>query len=991
MTMNVEIRIDAPQALPAIAAVEAGLAKVEAKGSVVGAALSEGLGKGAAAADKVKKSTDSLTDQMAKLAGAGKAFGGLEQVFKREADMLEKIKGPAKEYETDLRALDMLLQKNSISTDEYATQIARMNQAIEGTKQKTQEAAGPADKLGGMLEALAVPAIGAGIMALGQKIGDLVADMHRMEDEYTNLTNSALKFVDSTHDQNRIIDEQNQLAHDLHAGLSTTIDLYDQVRDGSDKLRISHDEQIRVTKTLGEAMQIANKPIESASAMMARFAYALESGTMSGGEFKRMAKDVPELGDLWAKHWGVSIEVMQKMIQLGKIGPRDLMNVLITDGKAIDDDFKKRKTTNEQLMTEYAKNVNIAQGRGMNGMQAVWYANAGDQHGRNVAEFGLVQANEHDEMDRGRSAVGGMLKTIDDVKNLTGAYRGLGDAQQASASVIMVGMANVGSSIAAVNSAVTELGSKFGLLADAWDHGLSSFGMTTKIVMDNAAKVGEAKQQLAALQKAVASGGISADGAAGQYRTLMTAINDGRLPAMIKVFDSLHEPMRTFHEDLAATNALWAAGRLSALDYEYQVLQLDKSNPSLQRFDAVLADHVQHLKQAAIEAKKYRDAAELGFQSPASIGMVGPQFAQTNRDALSDASIFKGADATDASSATASEKAYQQIIDQGASSASKYRDELSKIEAVKVDLSDDQYAAAIERIKEQFGASVSPAQRFSKEIAETNGLFGAGVLAFDDYKKRLKDIGKEQEKLADSGKDFSSGMSRGFHEIRDEVGDVATTVASTMKDAFNGVNADIVTMVTTGHADFSKFASTIEADFAKLALHKVEGSLFDLVGGTASDAAGGVATGTSAATTMLAAAPGIGALIGATAASAIAAASAAAGASSAVVGAIAGSWSGSSTMIHAANGYSARVGGAAGVDTKLFAAMVSPGERVTIQTPQQQAANQNGGGGAPTVQIVNRHDTRGELADALSSGSMDAHIVNVMRRQKPSIQGLLRK
>jgi acyl dehydratase len=122
-----------------------------------------------------------------------------------------------------------------------------------------------------------------------------------------------------------------------------------------------------------------------------------------------------------------------------------------------------------------------------------------------------------------------------------------------------------------------------------------------------------------------------------------------------------------------------------------------------------------------------------------------------------------------------------------------------------------------------------------------------------------------------------------------------------------------------------------------------------------------------------------------------AAAGATQGVTSAGIGAaIAGSWSGSNTLIHAANGYSAKVGGSAGVDTKLFAAMVSPGETVSIRTPEQRAAEASGKG-APSVKIINQHDTRGELAASLGAGEHDVAIMNVMKRNKGMVQAMLRK
>ena len=117
-----------------------------------------------------------------------------------------------------------------------------------------------------------------------------------------------------------------------------------------------------------------------------------------------------------------------------------------------------------------------------------------------------------------------------------------------------------------------------------------------------------------------------------------------------------------------------------------------------------------------------------------------------------------------------------------------------------------------------------------------------------------------------------------------------------------------------------------------------------------------------------------------------------AGGGAGVAAKVAGSWAGSDTTIpHAANGYTGKVGGVGGTDTRLFAAMVTPGESVSIRTPEQIAAEQRNASGGRNVTIVNKHDTRAELAAGLASGDHDTAIVNVLRRNSGAVQSLLKK
>lgn len=955
MPMNVEIRIDAPQALPTIAAVEAGLAKVESHGPAVGTALGKGFGDGATAADKAKQSTQSLAEQMAKLANTGSAFTGLADVFKRQGDMLDKIRGPAKEYTADLQALDMLLQNNAITTSEYATQVTRMNQAIDGTKQSTEQAAAPGEKFGAALGMIAMPAIGAGILGIGQKIAGLVTEMHEFEDTYTNLANKALKFVDSTHTVNQVLDEQQAMSIRLHTTMDPVIGLYDRVRIGADGLRVSHEDLLRMTQTLGEGVQLANKPVEEAATLMERFSFAMESGVTSARDIKSVMREMPEVAGVWRDAFHMTDSAILTAVANGKLGARELAMAWTGNGAAIqklDEDFLKRVRTNKQATDEWIEAVNRAkEGNNMGGVQAVQYASMSKDQQQSLQgyqlRYGMADGQDRMYGDQGQAEIDKMLSKASDIKNLTGEWKDMGNASDKAFSQGVNGVLQLAPKLADLGASVLSLAERVGGLADSWEHGLSPLGQTTKLVMDNAAKMGEAKVQLTALTAAMKAGGPAGDDARKQYEALMTTLNNGRLPATIKVFDSLHEPMRTFQDDSAAVNALWKEGSISVTEYQYELLQLAKTDPGLTRFNEVLADSVKRYDAAAAAAKRYADAAKLGAASPAAAGLEGPQFAGANRQALSDASIFGAANKTGDAAQTEAEKRYQAVIDATATSVDKYYDELIKVNSAKSLLSTEQYATAVANLNEKYGAAVAPAEKFNKEIDEINGLFGAGALTFIDYTRQLQAIGKEQEKLADSGKDMASGLSRGWHSIRDEVNDTASVIASSMKGAFDEINADIVSMVTTGTADWSKFATTIETDLTKIALQKVEASAISYIGGAIAGSWAGSNT------------------------------------------TIPGSWAGSDTMIHAANGYSGRVGGVGGVDTKLFAAMVSPGETVSIRTQEQQKAEQGGRGGNGPINVHYHDDTKAQLKSYMSGGDTDTELLGWAKRSKGALQSLL--
>lgn len=91
------------------------------------------------------------------------------------------------------------------------------------------------------------------------------------------------------------------------------------------------------------------------------------------------------------------------------------------------------------------------------------------------------------------------------------------------------------------------------------------------------------------------------------------------------------------------------------------------------------------------------------------------------------------------------------------------------------------------------------------------------------------------------------------------------------------------------------------------------------------------------------------------------------------------------------NGGQFMVDGKAGVDANNINMNVSKGERVTIETPAQQRAN-DGGSGSPQVtvpvKVVNVRDPR-EALDAMNTSEGEQVVMNIMERNAPALRRLL--
>jgi tape measure domain-containing protein len=388
MSLDIAIKIDPGTTITTLKGVEDGLAKTEAKGK----AASQAVAGTGSALRSLAKDADQERAAMARSAEIherltrassplAQNLSKLAEQLQREKQMLEQIRGPQMEYFDKLTALDKLLERNVITTKEYAEQVANMNQKMGETPEPKEHHEGgmgavlgavPGGNIigglagGGIAEATTegLKGLVEAIHGISESIEENRERMREMKDEYTQAQNAAHKFADEGHTTNQVISDQQGLAHDLHSSFESTIDVYDSVRDGTDGLNLTYEEQIRLTKTLGQSIQLAGKSLGEAGGLMQRFSYDMATGQASAGDLASIMKKVPPIADLWTEHFGKSQTEIIALVKEGKISVKDLMNVLIEDGGKSDEKWKGNKQTIAEWRAEVKHAYEVARGSG---------------------------------------------------------------------------------------------------------------------------------------------------------------------------------------------------------------------------------------------------------------------------------------------------------------------------------------------------------------------------------------------------------------------------------------------------------------------------------------------------------------------------------------------------------------------------------------------------------------------------------------------------
>ncbi len=227
-----------------------------------------------------------------------------------------------------------------------------------------------------------------------------------------------------------------------------------------------------------------------------------------------------------------------------------------------------------------------------------------------------------------------------------------------------------------------------------------------------------------------------------------------------------------------------------------------------------------------------------------------------------------------------------------------------------------------------------------------NVLYDEGRINIREYNKALDELRMQSFLL---GNTLQGGLQAGLLQVKAEIMDVSNAAAGVMTNAFRGAEDMLVNFTTTGKLNFSGFVDSVLQDVTRLMLRM---AMLKAFGGLWGGLAGG--GGGSGASIVGAGGPSSG-------------------------------WG----EVFGATGFDGIVGGSGGTDSQRFMVSATPGERLSIQTPQQQRdAAKASTGQAPIIKIINVTDPN-EAAAAMESARGEQVILNVIKNNRNAVRSTI--
>lgn len=365
MSLDILIKVDPGASAQKARSVTEELHKTENQGLAAGKAMSglagafgklaEALQREQTALARTTALHDRLTAQNAPLAVG---FSKVADAIRREQEMLNRIHGPAQRYAADLQVLDSLLDRNKISTLEYAEQVSRLNRELSKSPSAhgAPSVAAANDNSGGMLGGLKKVAAVTGATLGIREIGGLANEFQTLENRLRYLAGGDLDKVNSMFARLQVV------AANTRADLSATTEAFVRISLATKQMGLSQEDTFLLTERLNKAITLSGATGAEAAAGMVQLSQGLASGALRGDELRSVMEQLPAVADVIAGGLGVTRGQLRKMGEEGKITADVIVNAFKKAGTSLDSDFGNTVPTISQQFTLFKNDLMVTVG-----------------------------------------------------------------------------------------------------------------------------------------------------------------------------------------------------------------------------------------------------------------------------------------------------------------------------------------------------------------------------------------------------------------------------------------------------------------------------------------------------------------------------------------------------------------------------------------------------------------------------------------------------
>ncbi len=762
-------------------------------------------------------------------------------------------------------------------------QLERLNKSAERTG-KVIERIGRRVRVGGIKRAQqAVSKVGDEAKNTGKILRRIFAGIGvalvtrkliELSDTFTNYQNRLKLVTTGTENLTDVTERLFKISDNTRSSFGATAELFARVALASKDLGRSQEELLRFTESLNKAVILSGASAQEASAGIIQLSQGLASGALRGDELRSVLEQLPKVADVIAESLGITRGELRALGEEGKLSAGIIFDAFKKAEKGIAEDFAKTVPTIGQAFTQLTNQL----------IKLIGAFN-------NVTGASTLFAQTI-------QLVGSNLKILIQVLALTAIGWAAMAIQEkiAAGATVAAGLASIRATIALhpFAAAFVAIGAATAVATSAI---ADYFDEVSKLEEQELAKSPlekatdryiRLKNEIAQLEKVIRSSatGVRDHSAALKQLNLRLAISADQIAKArgetrsyvaenLKLANSLEETISGLREEtnILATNS---RERKVAIRLQKEIRKLEKSSgakvtdaqreelEALIKFNRFVKERQKVLEdikgpeqerarttalindlalEGIISTQEQTEALkELSKVDPPKFDLDLDKFA-IGASSLTDllAKIREESERVGESGAVLGER-FAQALGRAAGEAGTLREKIERITAAsdKAGVSQEVLKQAIDEL-----AGVPYAEQMRIDLDDLNLKLERGIINQIQFNDAVRDLGPIGEKSATT---LSAGFEKAFARIRDEANDLAA-VGEKLVDTFANAAVDaITTFAETGKFSFKDFTRSLLADIAKIITRLLIVKALSAVAGGAGLA---VSTAASAATTAV--------------------------------------------------------------------------------------------------------------------------------------------
>jgi tape measure domain-containing protein len=222
-----------------------------------------------------------------------------------------------------------------------STQAAKARAELEKLPASARKASAGAD------------AMSSSFRKLGGVLGTYfsVREVVRAAEAYTTINNRLRLVTSSSEDLARAQSDLFQIAQNSRQPLTETAELYQRIATNQKELGLTGAGVARITEVINKSLAVSGTSAASAAGALTQLGQAFASGQLRGEELNSVLENAPALAQALARGMGVTVGQLRALGAEGKISAQAVVDALLSQGEALDQQFATLAPTVSGAMT----------------------------------------------------------------------------------------------------------------------------------------------------------------------------------------------------------------------------------------------------------------------------------------------------------------------------------------------------------------------------------------------------------------------------------------------------------------------------------------------------------------------------------------------------------------------------------------------------------------------------------------------------------------